>query len=182
MRALVTAIIAAVVLAGVPAGAGPSGAEADALAHLDRGVAAYRAGDFAIAERELQAAQQLAPDHPNPYRWLALTEVQLGECQAALVNVESFLSRVRADDPRAPELVTLREHCVLELQARSHPVHAAAAPPPPPAARPLTHRWWFWTAIGAVALTAAGVTYALVRDDGPAQLPAITCGASGCTP
>ena len=182
MRGLVTVILAAVALArGVPAGAGPSGAEAEALAHLDRGVAAYRAGDYAIAEHELQDAQRLAPGHANPYRWLALTEVQLGECEAALVNVESFLSRVPAGDPRVPELTALRANCVLELQARSHLEHAKAPPPAPPREdRPLTHRWWFWTAIGAVALTAAGVTYLAVHDDGPAQLPAITCGASGC--
>ena len=186
MRGLVTAIIAAGVLArGVPAGAGPSGAEAEALAHLDRGVAAFRAGDYALAEQELRDAQRLAPGHANPYRWLALTEVQLGECEAALVDVESFLSRVPAGDPRVPELTALRAHCVLELQARSHLEHARPAPAPAPAprsSRPLSHRWWFWTAIGAVALTAAGVTYLAVHDDGPAQLPAITCGASGCMP
>lgn len=185
MRALVTAILAAAVLvAARPASAHPSRAEAQALEHLDRGVAAYRAGELALAEHELEAAQQLVPDKPNPYRWLALTEAQLGDCQAALVHVEDFLSRVPAGDPRAPELVKVREHCVLELQAgRAPPPHRAGpATPPPRATTPISHRWWFWTAIGAVALTAAGATYVLVHDDGPAQLPVVTCGTTGCMP
>ena len=181
MRGLVTVILAAAVLArSLPAGAAPSGAEADALAHLDRGVAEYRAGAYALAERDLDAARQLAPDRPNPYRWLALTQVQLGECQAAMVNIESFLSRVPAGDPRAPELIALRERCVLELQARRTPPAREARPAPPP--RSLAHRWWFWTAIGAVAVAAAGATYLAVHDGGPAQLPTITCGPTGCTP
>ena len=180
MRGFVTVILAVAAL-GAPAAAGPSGTEADALAHLDRGVAAYRAGDLALAEQELEAAQRLAPEHPNPYRWLALTEVQLGDCHAALVHIESFLSRVRADDPRAPELVKLREHCVVELHA-SQPPPKAEAQAPPPASPSLVHRWWFWTAIGVVSLAAAGITYAAVHDSGPAQLPTITCGSAGCMP
>jgi len=56
--------------------------DAVALDHLDRGIAAYRLGDYATAHRELGLAQELAPDHPNPYRWLALTELKQGDCRA----------------------------------------------------------------------------------------------------
>jgi hypothetical protein len=184
MRAFVTTIvIAGVTLACKPTFAAPAD-DADALAHLDRGVAAYRARDFALAERELEQAHQLAPDRPNPFRWLALVEAELGECPAALVNIESFMSRVPAGDPRVAELVQLRERCVLEIHAQRKDSVATPVPlpPPPPITTPITHRWWFWTAVGVVAAAAAGATYEVMRDHGPAQLPPITCGATGCVP
>jgi hypothetical protein len=183
MRAVMFAIAGLVAAAGSAAGA-PSSAETEALGHLDRGVAAYRAGDYAVAERELHAAQALVPDRPNPYRWLALTESALGECQQALVDIESFLSRTPAGDPRVAEMVQLREHCVVELHAQRAPTPMAAPPPQPsqPEDTPITHRWWLWTAVGAAIIATAGVTYAVVHDPGPATLPAVTCGTTGCSP
>ncbi len=174
----IAALTAATTAFAEPRSVEPRSVEDQALGHLDRGVAAYRAGDYAVAERELHAAQQLVPDRPNPYRWLALTESSLGECQQALVDIESFLSRIPADDPRVAEMVQLREHCVVELHAQRAP--APAAPAPAPEATPLTHRWWLWTAVGVAVVAAAGVTYAAVHDPGPATLPAITCGTTGC--
>lgn len=146
---------------------------ADALTHLDRGVAAYRAGDYARAHAELVQASTLAPDRPNPYRWLAMTEVELGDCDNARIHVESFLSRVPVGDPRVPEVISLRERCA---PPRPAPVLTTTAPA---SASPLWHRWWFWTAIGAVAITTAGVTYAATRDS-TTTLPPVTCGATGC--
>jgi hypothetical protein len=178
MRAFVTAIVVAGLALPAHAEPAPAPAETEALGHLDRGVAAYRAGDYVIAERELRAAQQLVPDRPNPYRWLALTEAALDECPAALVDIESFLSRIAADDPRVAEMVQLRQRCVLELHAKRAPAPAPAAPP---AETPITHRWWLWAAVGAVVVTAAGVTYAAAHDSGPAQLPVVTCSPTGCT-
>jgi hypothetical protein len=179
---------------GEPAPAPPGDTvENRALVHLDRGVAAYRAGDLGRAHAELALANQLAPDRPNPYRWLALTEAALGDCDSALVNVEGFLSRVAADDPRVGELRALRERCL--RSARPNPARAGdtrAAPPASqiasspamsptsqPADPPLYRRWWLWTAVGAVAILAAGTTYALTRDS-PARLPPVTCDPAGC--
>jgi hypothetical protein len=110
MRAVVASIaVATVLLVAPPVRADP--VEQAALVHLDRGVAAFRARDYTGALREFRAASQLAPDRPNPYRWLALTDMQLGDCRSALVHADGFLSRVPADDARAPELVRLRERC-----------------------------------------------------------------------
>ncbi len=178
MRAFVTAIV---VMARV-ARADPK--ETEALAHLDRGVAAYRAHDYALAKGELDEAHRLAPDKPNPYRWLALTEAELGNCKDALVDIESFLSRVSRGDARVPEMIALRERCVLELRPTPPPpppaLQPASPPPPPPPPAPEGHRWWLWGAIGGAAVVAGVVTFALVHDSGPAQLPPITCGATGC--
>lgn len=111
MRALGASIVAALALAVAAPAARADEAEDAALLHLDRGVGAFRAGDYARAHRELSAAQELAPDRPNPYRWLALTEVQLGDCASALVHIEEFLARVPPEDERVAELVRLRELC-----------------------------------------------------------------------
>ena len=108
MRALVASIVATVQLAASTARADDA---AEALRELDRGVVAFRAGRFADAHRAFAAAHRLAPDRANPYRWLALTEVQLGDCRAASAHAAEFLARVADDDPRAPELIRLRELC-----------------------------------------------------------------------
>ena len=209
-------------------------AEARALDHLDSGVAAYRAGDYERARTELTAASALAPDRPNPYRWLALAEAALGDCPGARIHVEAFLSRVAPEDPRVPEVVALRERCLGtgQVTVTSTPAGAAirldGGPPiattpvrrlamrtgphrivlEKPGYAPLSHdftvaasgetlqsfalaelapatplvrRWWFWAAVGAAAVAAAGATYALTRG-GDARLPLVTCDPAGCRP
>ena len=96
--------------------------EAAAQVHLDRGVAAFERGDYEIAHRELAAARDLVPHKANPYRWLALVEIQLGDCTQAVTNIDSFVSRVAADDARLAELARLRDLCqrtgILNVTAR----------------------------------------------------------------
>lgn len=123
MRWLVASILVATV------GAAPVAADATettALFHLRRGVAAFQRGDYLTARDELTIANRLVPERANPYRWLALTAVQLGDCQAARVHAEGFLGRAAPDDPRAPELVRLRELCERTgaLTVTSTPDHA----------------------------------------------------------
>jgi hypothetical protein len=149
-------------------------ADAPALDHLDRGIAAYRIGDYETAHREFGLAQELAPDRPNPYRWLALTEIKQGDCREALVHIEAFMSRVPVGDARVPEMVAQRQQCVHEAQVQPSP------PPPPAETTPVYGRWWFWAAVGVVAITAAGVTYAATRDSDVSMLPPIRCNPGGC--
>jgi hypothetical protein len=106
MRAVLLAIV---LLAARPASADP--VEDAAQVHLDRGIAAFERHDYLGAHEELAAASKLVPEKPNPYRWLALTEVQLGDCERARGNIEAFLSRVAADDARRAEMLRLRELC-----------------------------------------------------------------------
>lgn len=181
MTARVAWIVALAQLAATVTHADPA---ADALAHLERGVAAYRTGDFAHAHSELTAAQQLAPDRPNPYRWLALTEVELGDCRSASVHVESFLARVSPADPRVTEMLAVRRRCIASSTPQVEPAPTATIQiESAPRDRPLYRRWWFWAAIGAVAVTAAGITYGLTRDgDAPPLLPPVTCDGAGCRP
>src|SRR5690349_7584057 len=84
----------------------------EARDHHEPGVAAYRARKFTLAVDELLAANRLAPDRPEPYRWLALTEAEIDDCPSALINIDAFLSRAPAGDPGAPELAVLRDRCL----------------------------------------------------------------------
>lgn len=177
MRAVVVVTFALALGATAPAAAdGPSAeAEAAALRELDRGIAAYRARDFATAHAAFTAAHDLVPERANPYRWLALTEVELGDCAAALPHIDGFVARVAADDARLPELVRLRAVChrTLERPAPAEPVPATTAAPT---------RWWLWAAIGGAALVVAGgIVYATTRDT-TTTLPPIRCDSAGCAP
>ena len=154
--------------------------EARALEHLDRGVAAFHAGEYTRAHREFEAAHRLVPDRANPYRWLALTEMQLGDCARAVPNIAEFERRVAAADPRLAELVRLRVLCEREHAARPAPAPVAA----PEIRRPITQRTWFWpTVAGVTVLVAGGVLLgvALAGDD-VARLPPIQCSDAGCEP
>ncbi|HEU0031932.1 MAG TPA: PEGA domain-containing protein [Kofleriaceae bacterium] len=102
----------------------PRAEEAAAQQHLDRGIEAFRRGDFPRARTELAAARDLVPDKPNPYRWLALTDVQLGECTRAIENIDRFVERVVPTDNRLPELARLREYC-----ARTGVLRVTTTPP-----------------------------------------------------
>lgn len=152
--------------------------EARALEHLDRGVAAFQAGEYTRAHREFRAAHELVPDRANPYRWLALTEMQLGDCARAVPNIAEFERRVAAEDPRLAELVRLRVLCERE--------HTTPPPPTPAPAprRPLTQRAWFWPTVAGVTVVVAGgvlLGFALAGDD-ISRLPPIQCGDTGCVP
>jgi len=100
--------------------------QADASACLDRGVAAYRARDFARAVGELVAASRLVPGWPDPYRWLALAQAESGDCPSAAINVAAFAACVAPGDPRLPELSALRDRCLRtgELRIDSAPTGA----------------------------------------------------------
>jgi len=205
----------------------------DAAAHLERGVAAYRAHDYAAAMTELLAANRIAPDWPDPYLWLALAEAEIDDCQSALINLDAFAARVAAADPRLAELLALRDRCLhtgtlgvdstpsgaairidggppiattparrLAMRAGPHQVTVEKRGYEPQSQRvdvaafgigyasfvlPVTHhepvsqRWWFWPVIGAVAVTAIGLTYEATR--GPdVHVPGVTCDPAGCHP
>ena len=92
---------------------GAPGAPIDeASDHLARGVAAYQARHFPQAVDELLQANRLAPDRPEPYRWLALAEAEIDDCPSALINIDAYVARVPPDDPGAAELAALRDRCL----------------------------------------------------------------------
>src|SRR5215211_7177083 len=107
MRAVLVTIVTSISVALAVSPAAADSVEDAAQVHLDRGVAAFESGSFLVAHREIAAAHDLMPDKPNPYRWLALVEVQLGDCVKAQANITAFLERVPADDARRAEMLRL---------------------------------------------------------------------------
>ena len=154
-----------------------------ALLHLDRGIAAFDAKDFATAQHELSIAHELAPTKANPYRWLALTEIQLGDCAIALPHIDGFLSRVTANDARIPEMTRWREFC---LRSTDNPQQVtgtrALSTTPPTDDQPLRTRWWFWPAVGGAALAITGVVVYAATHAEENTLPPIHCTTTGCAP
>jgi hypothetical protein len=137
-----------------------------ALVHLDRGIAAFDAKDFATAHHELSIAHELAPTKANPYRWLALTEIQLGDCVSALPHIDGFLSRVPAGDARIPEMTRWREFCTRSNEPLS-------PPPTKHADKPLRARWWFWPVVGTAALVVTGATVIVLTQSDASTLPPV---------
>jgi tetratricopeptide (TPR) repeat protein len=187
--ALVMATALALVSPAAPSYARPAdGVEAEALERIDRGVTAFRAGDFATAEREFEAAQRLAPSKANPYRWLGMTAAQRGDCARAVRELDTFLSLVPATDDRVPEVHRVRAQCIAGAPAPT--AQPTPAPPalvstaaPPPEKPPLHRRWWLWTLVGgAAAATVVGVTLGVVlRPAEESRLPTIVCApTTGC--
>lgn len=109
MRARVVWFALVLQIAAADAHADPDAAGASV--HLAGGIAAYRAREFQRAMEELLEANRQAPELVEPYRWIALTEAEVDDCPSALINIETFLSRVPGTDPRVPELVALRARC-----------------------------------------------------------------------
>ncbi len=200
MRGFVVAIIIALQL---NAYADPK--EDEALRRLDRGIAAFDAKDFATAEREFTAAHDLVPDKANPYRWLALAEIQLGDCQSAVEHIEGFLARVPANDERVAEMTRWREFCRRQppgpqpqgqgpqppqgQQSQGQPSHDTqltgtqnlGQPPVRSDEKPVYNRRWFWPVIGGAAVIATGaIVFAATRGD-ETMLPPIQCNDAGCS-
>lgn len=82
---------------------------------LDKGQAAYEAGDFETARLAFQRTVEMVPNKPNPHRWLGLTDAKLGRCAEAIASLERFLSLVTSQDPRTVEATVIRDRCLAEL-------------------------------------------------------------------
>jgi hypothetical protein len=172
MRGLIVAIVVAL---SPGASADATSDEDAALVHLDRGISAFNAKNFPRAHREFTSAHELVPDKPNPLRWLALTEIQLGDCASAVEHIDGFVTRVPASDPRVAEMTRWREFC------RREPAKPAAPPPPPPPSdKPLRKSWWFWPLVGTAAVAVTGVGIYAATHGESSTLPAIRCDANGC--
>jgi hypothetical protein len=90
----------------------------EAVRLVDQGIALYKAKDYAAARTAFARARDLVPDKANPYRWLGVTDAALGRCGEAVTELDTFLSRVPAGDPRTIEAITIRDRCQAELAPR----------------------------------------------------------------
>ncbi len=83
-------------------------------------------------------------------------------------------ARLAAADGRAAEMAELRRIAEEMKAAKGNPAFLPPVVTPGPKGPPITKRWWFWTALGAVALAAAsGGTAVALR---PTDLPTGSLG------
>ncbi len=112
----------------LPASLAAADKAADAVLLLDEGVKLYNAGELQAARDAFRGARDLEPDKPNPYRWLGLVDVKLGRCSDATRELQLFLEKVPATDPRVTEAKQARDQCrQTEATASSPPAASVAA-------------------------------------------------------
>jgi hypothetical protein len=100
----------------------------DALKLMDQGIALFQAGDLKAAREAFVKARALVPDKANPYRWLGLVDARLGDCGAAVGELETFLSKVPPNDSRTVEAITLRDRCKEELAPKLGTLSVESSP------------------------------------------------------
>lgn len=145
----------------------------------------YEQEKYAQALVQFQAALKLVRRHSLEFN-IAQCHRKLGHDRKALQHYRSYLEGWRKENPQRPapsqELVQghidrlARQIEAEDAATRPDAVPAAALKPvhkPRPAAAkgspPIYKQWWFWTAIGVVAVgsAAAGMAVALQPEDVP---------------
>ena len=94
--------------------------------------------------------------------------------QREAARKEAEAARLAAADGRAAEMAELRKIAEEMKAAKDNPAFQPPGTAPGPKGPSITKRWWFWTAIGAVALAAAGTGTAVALR--PTELPAGSLG------
>ena len=178
-------VIAALSLVALPRGVQAAGEET-ARAHHEQGRLAASLGRFETAISEYRRAYELKAD-PSYLYDIAEAHRALGASERAVFFYRRYLS-THPNPPNRPEVESQIAQLEPSLPPDAAATAAAANPAPPPPsplaiAAPAQHgvsehersvvgRWWFWTAVGALA--AAGATVAILaatRDSGGAEVP-----------
>jgi hypothetical protein len=171
--------------------------------HLTRGNGLFTHDRYAEALEEFQAAFAAFPSPKLQFN-LGQCERALGHDAAAIDHFQRFLDEAQDVPPalRAEAeryLAETRAHAADAAAPSAAPAIVAPAPVPPPpraptssdaapaidAARPaplapapqrrsIVSRWWFWTAVGVVAVGAAASIFLLTRPQDP------PCGDMPC--
>ncbi|HEY4178791.1 MAG TPA: hypothetical protein VGM90_18220 [Kofleriaceae bacterium] len=137
----------------------------DAKTHINNAAAAHKAGDFALAKSELEAAYALDPKPALLYA-LGQVDVKLGNCSDAISYYEKYLA---TNPPTESADATTQAISVCKLaleQAKRQtpdappgpatPVATPVVQPPPVQVTPTPHTPWFKRPIG-VGLLGGGV-------------------------
>jgi tetratricopeptide (TPR) repeat protein len=152
----------------------------EARAHYEQAVADYNLDEYAPALAEFREAYRIKPD-PSFLFNIAQCHRKLGQNDAALDFYRKYLRNLpdapnRADVERMIAELHAKENAAqpdatpppapvtaptpvpapppqLEAPAPAATLIATPASPPPPA--PLYERWWFWTGVGVIVVSAA---------------------------
>ncbi|HJX54213.1 MAG TPA: tetratricopeptide repeat protein [Polyangia bacterium] len=200
------AALAAGTSAGMPSAEAQDASNiAVARAEYETGVRHFDLSEFDEALTAFKNAYRAKPDPAFLFN-IAQCHRKLGRIDDAITFYQTYLRR--APDARNREEVEQRI-AELEEQRGKAAVRTPVVPVSPPADsvqadsqhpdvarqgldvgatstettsdRPVYKRWWFWTAVGAVAAGAA-VTIAIIARRDPTNIPASGLGAQGAMP
>jgi len=196
-RHLVALAVLALAVAWCPSMAFAEDDAAVAKAHYETGVRHFDLSEYEPALAEFKEAYRNKPDPVFLYN-IAQCHRKLGHVDEAITFYQSYLRR--APEAKNRDEVERR---IAELQSprggesapighstgggpRPSPVtsnidlsqHEETAPKPHGA---IYTRWWFWTAIGAVAASTA-VTIGILATRDPTKIPASSLGAQKVLP
>jgi tetratricopeptide (TPR) repeat protein len=176
MKPLALACAVAVALAAAPVAAAPPANGANDL--LERGLRSYAVGRYDEAIASFRRGYELSP-RPEFLYALAQAQRMNGDCRGAVASYRAFLRTSPAERAAAPARQNL-QRCEEQLANEPPPSPPAPAPPPsPPAAtvtapvegalvQPRPPRLWYrdragdaLAGIGAAALVAGGVLWAV---------------------
>ncbi len=108
-------LLVALALVAVAGAAHAAGKEAAAEKLLEEGSALFYAGDLTGARVKFAAAHEMFPDKAQPFRMLGLVDARLHRCAEAVSELEEFVKRIKPDDPRYLEAITVHDQCRDEL-------------------------------------------------------------------
>jgi tetratricopeptide (TPR) repeat protein len=175
-----------------PAPAAPSALDDDVERHAALGQRHLEHGRYEDAIGEFRRAYELRAD-PRLLLGIAEAYRRFGNAERASFFYERYLAAVPDDAPDREDV----EHKIAELGQGRPPaapaaltaeserpaphesavrLDIAAAPPAAVASRPVWRRWWFWAAVGAVAVAGAVTAVAAARRDGGPAIPATDLG------
>lgn len=161
-----------IALALLAAGAHTAAADEPALVsaklHFDRGEKLYALAKFGDALVEYQKAYDAKP-LPGLLFNIGQCYRNLGDYDSAIFSYRKYLQL----EPEASNRVQI-EQLISDLTAKRDEA-AAVAPRTEPAGssgdergdRPIYKKWWFWPAIGVVAVAGGATIYGLTRSSGP---------------
>ncbi len=153
----------------------------EARAHYEQAVAYYNLDEYAPALAEFREAYRIKPD-PSFLFNIAQCHRKLGQNDAALdyyrkylrnlpdapnrADVERMVAELRAketapqpDATPAPAPIAMPTPAPVPLPQLEAPTPAPEAaliamPAPPPQSSPFYKRWWFWTGVGVIVVSA----------------------------
>jgi len=99
----------------------------DARRHFVAASEAYKAGDYALALEEFEAAQDILP-HPNNLFNMARTTEKLGDVAAALIYYRSYAAQAPEDAERVTEAIARLEALLAAAEIAAEPAATVAAP------------------------------------------------------
>jgi hypothetical protein len=111
--------------------------------HVDAGLAAYRAGDYETASREIEAAYVIDPRPALLYTW-AQARRQGGRCEDALPLYRRYADTAtsEAQTAAAKTGIDLCEKQLAEKRDAKPPDPIVTPPPPPPRKKPEPPPWY----------------------------------------